>query len=283
MGSKIITATYPSLGRSARTVVEAIGLLAFISFGGGCFPSCGPSLNNDTCNHPSATGVTLIEQGLATTIDTENSPFYPIPNPPFVPIVRGGQGLTMIVTRLRFSGPDVPTCVDQSSQILDALSSTSTASNIGPLNTYPEAGTSARTTKPIFMPGYDLTGHKNFTTSVGSLSVTHALLINYTSSGKSCADAYLCAINCQFGSCEPACIQDLTGDGLVAYQALRACVDHSCPGPVPDMSGFDSDGGNVPEDLGSPCSGTQCAHCQRDAINLECRDVLSTCSATQPR
>ena len=258
-------------------------MLPLIAFGlGGCFQSCSPGPSTDTCTQPLATGVTQIEQGLASVTDSELTPFVPLSNPAYPPIVRGGQGLTMIVTRLRFSGPDVPVCVDQASELVDAINGSTVASLDGPLNTYAEPGTTSRTTKPMYLPGYALIGRKHFTSRVAGLSVTNDLLIDYTANGRSCVDAYLCAINCQFGACEPVCTQDLSGAGLAAYEALRACVDQSCPGPQPDLGGNNSDGGDPP-DLGhSPCSGPSCAGCQKDAVNLECRDTLSACEATRP-
>jgi len=219
----------------------------------------------NTANMPKGP-ITKIEQGLAAASDTEATPFVALPDPATAQLVTGGQGLTMVVGRLRFSGPDVPEYVNQTTELIDPTSKLALASLNGLITSFPEAGSTARTTRPMFLPGvFNVTKTVRYVTAVGSLAVSKDLaLLEAPPGGRRCLDAFNCAMSCQLvAGCVSLCTSGLSSDGSTALAGLLQCGWASCPG--------DSDAGM------SQCSGAACVACVQQAVAGSCNGTYMAC------
>jgi len=215
---------------------------------------------------PPPTGITKIEEGLAEVSDSEATPFVPIVGAATAQLVVGGQGLTMVVGRLRFSGTGVPASVQVTTQLVDPASGLALASFNGLIDTFAEPSGTARTTRPIYLPGvFDVVkGAVHYNTLVGAISVSQdlSLLPVPPRPTPTCSEAYACVIRSQVGIASThLCPIGLNTDGAVAFGDLVQCLTPLCP---------DATGTNI-------CSGTTCVTCVENAVAASCLSLATAC------
>jgi hypothetical protein len=211
--------------------VRALVMISFFSTG--CFSSCGPSINTDTCDNGSNVGVTSVEIGTAAASDSETVPFVAMPEGAEVDGVHGGQGAYMIVARMRLSG-NVPGCVSQATSVDNAFGHEVARLGV-PLVTYPQGN--MWVTKPIYLPGV-MDGPATVKMAVGSATAARHITIG-AAPGPPCVAAWECAKACNFGACSAGCVGGLSMGALAYYNALRSCQQAGCTdaGICPDMAG----------------------------------------------
>ncbi len=144
-------------------------------FGSGCFSSCQPPvLQQGTCAASGAPPVATLELG------SDADPFAPLADGDVIMRRIGGQGATMIIVRLRVSGPSAPACLAQSTAVTspDAPGLQVADSNVSLATTLELDGT--RTTPQLLLPGYYPSSVRGVvvTTQAGGLTVTRSLSVD---------------------------------------------------------------------------------------------------------
>lgn len=109
--------------------------------GGGCDD---PTTMDDFCFEPGVGSATSVEIGV-----DRDGVFEPVVDDQVVDRVFGGQGFAMLGVALRFTGPDIPGCIAQSTEVHNTIGELVASEDLG-VNTY--AGSDGTyTTSTIFL------------------------------------------------------------------------------------------------------------------------------------
>ncbi len=128
----------------------------------------------DSCDSGEVGSIDTVEIGDAGELD-----FVPLDDGDTVSFVVGGQGTDMLRLRIRISGPDLPECLAQSTDVI--YGGAVIASETAALQTYEDAaGTNYRATRGLFLiliaippsPGESF----QVNTTVGAITVTRNLI-----------------------------------------------------------------------------------------------------------
>lgn len=106
----------------------------------------------DECTTATAGSVDSVELGAANLDDLagQSTPFVPLADGDGVPLIRGGQGATMIGLRLRVTGAQAPDCLMQRT-VVTAPTGDKITSSSPPLRTYAQPD-GTRVTNALWLP-----------------------------------------------------------------------------------------------------------------------------------
>jgi hypothetical protein len=155
----------------AKRVIAAAAIMIAMSLSPGCICNQNALPRPDDCQPGSAVGVDSFEIG-AGHLDGSFIPWMDGSLPSFAV---GGQGSTMLVMRIRISGANPPSCLQQKTVVTVSSSSSETGRDTTPRKTY-EAGSGQRVTDDMYIIIDDnIYGGLTVTTTIGALEVTRHL------------------------------------------------------------------------------------------------------------
>ena len=238
-----------------RPVAAVLALLSSGGcFGSGCNAPTGPITL--TCESPGAATLSLIEIG--ATDPSNNDPsldappadsFIPYAEGATVPIVEGGQGLTMIVLRLRYTGM-------ASACIGGTLTITGTDGTLLTSLTKPLAAVKDSAGRWVTGDIYAPASYPDTViakVSAGGAALTRTLHPSFLST-VGCSGFRACAQGCEItGGCDGQMCGTLLPSSAAFYDALIACQRRACATPMMSdmmpMSDMISDGGGMMADM----------------------------------
>ena len=245
-------------GRSPFLLLGVIASLTPFLVGGLC--NGGDGITTDTCDSPAAAQVSKIEIGHTSGDSEDPASFVPYQDNDVIPVTVGGQGSTMIVLRLRFTG-QTDDCVEQDISVTDRDGNR--VSGVPQPLVVDHDPQGRAVSHAIYLPGFY---PRRFQVSSRAGGTTRAAWFEAGGDGD-CRQVVVCEGECTSG---PPCDRDLCPDVAPGRRAAVRAV-HECLRATCGLSG-DVDAGVPDGGAGRPCevtpSSEECQGCLQRALIL---------------